>query len=138
MSSRFEQRKQAERSVDKRLGAPSALRIGIFTTLAALVGLAFRVIPWAWALQMILTAGIQTTTVAWVAFLCAVAHTLIAYALQLMARRYGVSDRHYWLWSLLGVFGLLIGWLVMRRSGRAKYFRERRLELIDQEVATKS
>lgn len=131
-------RAEAVRMVEKELGIPSDLHTGIFIALAAFFGIGARGVPWLWGLWVLQGGmGIYVNKF-WVALICAGVHALIAYALHLMARRHGVSDRPYWLWTLAGAPGLLIGWLVMRRRDRAKYFWRRREELIEEEMDRQS
>lgn len=125
---------EAVRKVEKELSIPSDLHTGIVIALGAFFGVGTRGVPWLWGLwvlsQRVLVDEFMVT------LMCAGAHALIAYALYLMARRHGVSDRPYWLWTLAGAPGLLIGWLVMRRRDRAKYFWRRREELIAEELGS--
>ena len=127
-------RKRAERKVDRQMGVPSNAHITIIWILAGFAGLGVGIIPGMWAL-VLLGNGMNSVTLV-SALLIAGVHLLIAYALSLMARYYGLSTRGHWLWwTALSAWGLLIGWLAMRRNPRAEYFRNRRRELIEEEMA---
>ena len=114
-----ERRADAARKVAERLGLPCNYRTGIVCGWAVVVGTVTGGIPWLGAVQSFMSELYGLIIPAILLAASAAVHLIIANALQVMAHRHGVGDRRYWLWTLAGVFGLVIGWMVMRRSARA-------------------
>lgn len=132
---RAERRRLVERStlkVDAQLGVPTKAPQAI-SIWAGLIGLGAGVIPWMWIWFVALSGFAPAVVLLWV-FQTTISHTLIALALRAHARYNGVADKSYWLWTLAGVPGLLLGLHMMRRSEHVRNFLSRRQELIERDI----
>ena len=130
-----ERRRLVERStqkIDIQLGVPTKAPQAI-SIWAGLIGLSTGVVPWTW-IWLVALSGFAPAGVAFWLMQSVIGHTLIALALRAHARYNNVADKPYWLWTLAGVPGLLLGLHVMRRSERVKSFLSRRRELIERDI----